>query len=189
EYYCENITKGTNSGWITDTYWNSSDLSLTTTYVFRVKARNSDGIETAWADLGSETTHEPPVISNVSPVSGPQKTCMTIEGQSFYDWGSVVFPDGTTAEILQWTDSVIYCRAPESSLSGNIVVNRGFDSNPFWFTLTDPNVIYVDLNHTPNIENGTTQYPFGKIQYGIDAADPNDEVIIADGVYTGDGNR
>lgn len=189
EYFCENITEDTNSGWITDTCWNSPDLAPTTTYAFTVKARNGDGIETAWAELGSETTHELPFISNVSPVSGPQKTCMTIEGQNFYDWGSVVFPDGNTAEIIQWTDSVIYCRAPESLLSGDIVVNRGLDSNPFWFTLTDPNVIYVDVNHIPNIENGTPQYPFGRIQYGIDAADPNDEVIIAEGVYTGDGNR
>jgi|GEM_PF-4845264 len=189
EYYCENITNGTSSGWITDNYWNSSDLALTSLYSFRVKARNNNGVETLWAGLGSETTHELPSITSISPTSGPQRTCITIEGQNFYDWGSVVYPDGNEAEIIEWTDSVVYCRAPVSTLSGNIVIRRGVDSNPLWFTFTDPNIIYVDLNHTPNIENGTTQYPFGKIQYGIDAADPNDEVIIADGTYTGNGNR
>jgi hypothetical protein len=56
EYYCENTTMGTNSGWTTSTSWNSTGLNCNTSYAFRVKARNGDGIETAWTSLGSQST-------------------------------------------------------------------------------------------------------------------------------------
>ncbi|MCK5683360.1 PxKF domain-containing protein [bacterium] len=56
EYYCENKTAGTNSGWITDTGWNSTSLSPDSQYTFRVKARNGDGVETQWLDLGVLST-------------------------------------------------------------------------------------------------------------------------------------
>ncbi len=61
EYYCENETQGTNSGWTTNTYWDSAGLSAATSYTFRVKARNGDGIETAWTSLGAQSTHAPGV--------------------------------------------------------------------------------------------------------------------------------
>jgi hypothetical protein len=54
EYYCENVTKGTNSGWTAETYWDSCELTCETSYTFRVKARNGDGTETEWTNLGSE---------------------------------------------------------------------------------------------------------------------------------------
>jgi subtilisin-like proprotein convertase family protein len=56
EYYCENTTKGTNSGWTTNTYWDSTGLTGGTSYTFRVKARNGDGTQTGWANLGSQST-------------------------------------------------------------------------------------------------------------------------------------
>jgi hypothetical protein len=55
QYFCENVTTRTNSGWITDTSWNSDNLSCGMAYSFRVKARNAEGIETGWTSLGSPT--------------------------------------------------------------------------------------------------------------------------------------
>jgi len=49
EYFCENITKGTNSGWITTTSWTSTGLLNSTEYIFRVKARNGDNVSTNWS--------------------------------------------------------------------------------------------------------------------------------------------
>lgn len=62
QYYAENTTAGTNSGWTTGTSWNSTGLSPNTGYAFRVKARNQDGAETSWTSLGTETTLPPPVL-------------------------------------------------------------------------------------------------------------------------------
>ena len=56
EYYCENTTNATNSGWITDTCWSCMGLDEYAPYLFRVKTRNGDGTDTDWQTLGSETT-------------------------------------------------------------------------------------------------------------------------------------
>jgi len=60
EYWCENTTKGTNSGWTTNTYWESTGLSCGISYSFQVKAKNGDGIETGWTSLGSQSTQACP---------------------------------------------------------------------------------------------------------------------------------
>ena len=56
EYYVENQTASTNSGWITDTTWTATGLTAETSYIFRVKARNGAGTETAWVSLGTKAT-------------------------------------------------------------------------------------------------------------------------------------
>jgi hypothetical protein len=56
QYYCENITTGQNSGWITDLQWKNTGLSPETLYQYRVKGRNGDGVETGWRSLGSVRT-------------------------------------------------------------------------------------------------------------------------------------
>jgi hypothetical protein len=56
QYYVENTTKGTNSGWITSTYWDSCGLECGKFYDFRVKARNGDGVETGWTNLPNAQT-------------------------------------------------------------------------------------------------------------------------------------
>ncbi len=67
QYYCENITLGTNSGWTTNTYWDSTGLSCGTSYNFRVRARNAEGTVTVWL-TGSQATlacYDAPVIDSV----------------------------------------------------------------------------------------------------------------------------
>jgi len=56
EYFCENVTLGTNSGWINSTYWKSTGLFCETSYIFRLKARNGEGVETEWKSLGVQNT-------------------------------------------------------------------------------------------------------------------------------------
>jgi hypothetical protein len=55
EYFCENVTAGTNSGWTTSLSWDSCGLTQGVSYSFRVKARNGEWIETNWTSLGSQT--------------------------------------------------------------------------------------------------------------------------------------
>ena len=56
EYYIENTTVGTNSDWITGLTWSSSGLNCQTTNSFKVKARNTDAVETAYtAELSAVT--------------------------------------------------------------------------------------------------------------------------------------
>ncbi|MCK9420319.1 MAG: DUF1566 domain-containing protein [Nitrospirae bacterium] len=69
EYYSENMTTGTNSGWTANTYWNSTGLTCGTSYSFRVKARNGDGIETGWTNLGTQNTQSCSCTSSSLSVS------------------------------------------------------------------------------------------------------------------------
>ena len=70
QYFCENTTAGTNSGWITNTNWNSCGLVCGTSYSFRVKARNGEGIETGWTILGAQSTASCREITFISPNGG-----------------------------------------------------------------------------------------------------------------------
>lgn len=56
EYYIENTTAGTNSGWTTDTSWTSTGLNCGTAYSFKVKARNADSVETSYSSVVSAST-------------------------------------------------------------------------------------------------------------------------------------
>jgi hypothetical protein len=56
QYYCQNQTAGTNSGWIDSTSWNSTGLDCGKAHSFRVRSRNGDGVTTDWTALGSATT-------------------------------------------------------------------------------------------------------------------------------------
>lgn len=70
QYFCENNIQGTSSGWITNPFWNSCGLSCGTSYSFRVKAKNNEGIETNWTNLGSQATTACTGITVVSPNGG-----------------------------------------------------------------------------------------------------------------------
>jgi C1A family cysteine protease len=74
EYLCENIKTAANSGWTTNTYWDSCGLNCKTSHSFRVKARNSDGVETAWISLGSRSTSACPVPSSPTNVQASDGT-------------------------------------------------------------------------------------------------------------------
>lgn len=70
EYFVENTTNATASGWITGTSWNATGLTCVTSYTFRVKARDGVNNEssygsditasTAACDAGHETGTTPP---------------------------------------------------------------------------------------------------------------------------------
>ncbi len=61
EYYAENTTAATNSGWVTDLSWSSTGLTCGTSYSFQVKARNQGSVETSFVSGSSVSTLACPV--------------------------------------------------------------------------------------------------------------------------------
>jgi len=120
QYYCENTTQGSNSGWTTNIYWDSTGLACETSYSFRVKAKNGDEIETAWTDLGTQATQScpppvlPPVINPLSddavdegtPYTGP--TPSLSQGTLPVTWSLVSGPSGMGIDsgtgVVSWAD-------------------------------------------------------------------------------------
>jgi hypothetical protein len=87
QYYCQNTTAGTNSGWTTATNWNSSGLGPGIAYSFRVKARNGDGTETGWVSLGSAETLQDVDLCECD--LNADHSCNILDYQIFIqDWGA-----------------------------------------------------------------------------------------------------
>ncbi len=83
EYLCENVTTGTTSGWLAGTHWDSTGLTPATSYSFRVKARNGDGIESDWTNLGHQVTAggaevEGPLVTVTSHSDGQHVSTFSI---------------------------------------------------------------------------------------------------------------
>lgn len=112
KYYCENQTKGTNSGWITDTSWTSLSLTAETTYTFRAKARNGDNTETSWFNIGSITTS-----AGTQPASISIGTTTIVEGDIISDT-----PKISVTAILS---------SSASSIMAKGIISKSIDANTF----------------------------------------------------------
>ncbi|MBX4187717.1 MAG: fibronectin type III domain-containing protein, partial [Candidatus Doudnabacteria bacterium] len=71
EFFAENSTQGTDSGWVADAdSWISSSLDPETSYSFSIKARNGDGVETSSiTDNTGTTSNNPDAPTSLAPVS------------------------------------------------------------------------------------------------------------------------
>ena len=59
DYLVQNITAGTDSGWLTGvTSYTFTNLGCGTNYSYRVKGRNADLTDTGWSSTVSATTHD-----------------------------------------------------------------------------------------------------------------------------------
>jgi len=192
------IIHHTNSKGIYAFYGISSDSNIAlraekTGYVFGSQTivrtgHSSDSQPTSGNLWGVDFVCIAPDVNTMIPTSGPPGTYMKIQGAHFGSSpGWVIFPGvGYFGEILQWSDTLILCRVPWIPSSGNVFVRSsvGIDSNGVYFALTNPTTIYVDVNHTPDIENGSISYPFSTIERGIYATTYADTVIVKPGTYS-----
>jgi hypothetical protein len=189
------ITHHTNTKGIYAFYGVNSDSNIVvwadkTGYVFpgstMIHTGHSSDLQPTSGNLwGVDIVCIGPDINTIAPTSGPPGTYMKIQGTHFGSSpGTVVFPGGYYGEQVQWSDTVILCRNP-CPYSGNVIVRSpvGVDSNGVYFDATDPTTIYVDVNHTPDIENGTIEYPFSTVERGIYATTWTDTVVVKPGTY------
>ncbi|NNM29550.1 MAG: hypothetical protein HKO57_08510, partial [Akkermansiaceae bacterium] len=100
EYYFENVTKGTNSGWQDSTTWVDGVLDPETTYTYRAKARDkslAQNESTTWSTQESGTTPAVPAGTLVitgfqSPTYNNNTTLGGGTGSFFPGWNFISAP-------------------------------------------------------------------------------------------------
>jgi hypothetical protein len=90
EYYLENTTIGANSGWISSTSYVATDLACGRAYIFDVKGRNGDGIETAPTDPLMVRTSACAVVGGGSGVGLLPPLITTMQSISYDARGNVI---------------------------------------------------------------------------------------------------
>jgi hypothetical protein len=169
EYFCENTTTGTNSGWTINTYWDSCGLACGTSYGFRVKARNGDGIETAWTSLGSRSTS----------VCAPPAAPMNVSGS-----------DGTSMDKVEvtWTASAgatSYTVYRATSRRGTKTTLGTTSNTTYSDTTASTMVTYYYFVKATN-SYGTSGYSTYDTGYRSDGRPPSPtNVIASDGTDSG----
>ena len=104
EYYIENTTAGTNSGWTTNLSWVSSGLNSETIYPFRIKARNGDGLSTGWSESSAQTISlgGGGIPGSVGGGGGNMPTSRL----------QIIYPDGTVVYITEKIKNIVESVTP-----------------------------------------------------------------------------
>ena len=183
-YRCQNTTNGEDSGWISSTSWDSVDLSPFTIYSFRVKARNANGVETAWISLGQQTTGYRSLA--ISSTEGGQ---VGIPGEDLFQYtpGSIVNLEANAQDeyhFTHWSGSAVdaECVADPNSESTTVIVDAHYTLVANFLRTR----IYVDsragsANNGSNWENAFTSLPDA-----LDIAQKGNKILVAQGLYTPD---
>src|SRR5258707_9241319 len=78
----------------------------------------------------------PPAIAALSPTAGVPGLSVKISGSNFGSAPGTVTFNGTSAAVVNWTDSLIIAKAASGATTGNVVVTVGGNaSNGFNFTV------------------------------------------------------
>jgi len=183
-YLCENVTAGMNCGWTTDAAWNNTGLTPNTTYTYRVKARNGDGLETAWTNLGTQST-EYRSLTISAPVGGKVGS----PGQGVFRFapgatvGLVATPLGGY-HFLRWTGSAVdAARVADPNAAQTTVLVDAHYTLAANFLRTR---IYVDKRATGTKDGSSWRNAFVSLQDALDAAQVGNEICIAQGIYKPD---
>ncbi|MFK8029822.1 MAG: S8 family serine peptidase [Gammaproteobacteria bacterium] len=113
EYYIENTTAGTNSGWISSTNWQSAGLQCETLYAFQARARNGAGVESIIVPFGVQTTGDCTLDSDNDGVEDSADNCTLISNPDQRDtngdgYGNACDPDLDNNGTVNFVDISIF---------------------------------------------------------------------------------
>ena len=178
---------GPDSGWISNTSFDSVDLEPFTIYSFRVKARNANGIETAWVNLGQQTTGYRSLA--ISSTGGGQ---VGIPGEDVFNYtpGTIVNLEAGAQDeyhFTHWSGSAVDADrlADPNSAQTTVIVDAHYTLVANFLRTR----IYVDTraggaNDGSNWENAFTSLPDA-----LDMAQKGNKILVAQGLYAPDAGQ
>ena len=183
-YRCQNITNGADSGWISSTSFDNVDLAPFTAYSFRVKARNANGIETAWVNLGQQTTGYRSLA-----VSSTEGGLVGIPGEEVFHYtpGTIVNLEANAQDeyhFMYWSGSAVDAGRLEDPNAAKTTVT--VDAH---YTLVANFLrtrIYVDSRAGDAGDGSNWENAFTSLQDALDMAQKGNMVLVAQGLYTPD---
>jgi hypothetical protein len=131
-------------GSATSTTYSDTTVSASTTYSYRLRARDASGNLGPYSNTATTTTPSGiplPGITNLSPSAGTVGTSVTISGVNFgtLQGSSTVSFNGTNATPTSWSASSIGVPVPSGATTGNVSVTVGGQtSNAVLFTVQAP---------------------------------------------------
>ncbi|MHC4438611.1 MAG: fibronectin type III domain-containing protein, partial [Planctomycetota bacterium] len=183
-YRCQNTTNGADSGWISSTSFDSVDLTPFTTYSFRVKARNSNGVETAWVDLGRQTTGYRSLT--VSSTEGGQ---VDTPGEDVFNYapGTIVNLRADAQDkyhFIHWSGSAVDAEkvADPNSATTTVIVDAHYNLVANFLRTR----IYVDSRAGGANDGSSWENAFTSLQDALDMAQKGNKILVAQGLYTPD---
>ncbi len=183
-YLCENTTAGMNSGWTTDASWNNTGLAPNTVYTYRVKARNGDGVETAWTALGTQST-EYRSLTITSSTGGKVNS----PGQGTFRFAPGATVTLTAAPIggyhfLCWTGSAVDAErvADPNAAQTTVLVDAHYTLSANFLRTR----IYVDKRATGTKDGSSWKNAFVSLQDALNVAQIGNEIRVAQGIYKPD---
>ncbi|MHC4682606.1 MAG: InlB B-repeat-containing protein, partial [Planctomycetota bacterium] len=169
------------------TSWDSFDLTPFTTYSFRVKSRNANGLETAWVSLGQVTTgHRSLTVSSTAggQVSSPG------EDVFHYAPGTTVNVSAsaqTEYHFTHWSGSAVDAgRVADPNVPQTTVLVDAHYTLVANFLRTR---IYVDHRANGARDGSSWTNAFTSLQDALDIAQRQNQILVAQGLYTPDTGR
>ncbi len=135
-------------------------------------------------DTYTPTPEIKPILTNVSPLTGPKSTEITITGSNFSSnvQSVTVKINGNNATVTQATPTLIKCIVPAKAGTGNIVVtvNGQATTGPvFQFIYTVSVSTYTGFSGTSGFVNGDISVAKFNFPRGL-SIDAQDNIFVAD---------
>jgi len=128
--YFEETTTSQNSGWIQVNEWTLTGLQPNTEYTFRVKARNQEGVETAFSPTGTNMTGAASPAVTADRSYGVWHNTPTIVFTNLEPWGA----GGVEEYKYAFTNSATYSHTGlEPSWSGSTLTQSASADGASWY--------------------------------------------------------